>query len=209
VRAARTPFMVRHRILVFVAWLVLAVVAAPFAARVTHHLAATGFTAPNSTSVWADNQSALLHPPASTPPTLVQGLALARARRLAVRSGVPEGALHPLSGGAVLVLPPVGHGTQARVLLAGLRAAGARTTSLEPASLGQEINRDSKDTLQHATALALPVLLVLLILVFGSVGSAVLPLVVALFGAVARPIATAESPGVLAATAGRPSRAPK
>ena len=32
---------------------------------------------------------------------------------------------------------------------------------------------------------------------------------VALFGAVARPIATVESPGVLAATAGRPSRAPK
>ena len=75
--AARVPWTVRYRLLVFVGWLILAVVAAPFAARVTHHLTSTGFTAPHSSAQWADSQSALLRPPSQTPPTLAQGIGLA------------------------------------------------------------------------------------------------------------------------------------
>lgn len=177
------PWTVRHRRWVFAAWVLLAIVAAPLAARVTHHLTANGFTAPGSSAVWADRQSALLQAPARTPPTLAQGIPLARARAVARASGLSPAWLYPVPGGGVLVLLPAAATAQGRSLLGALHAAGARTTSLEAASLGQEINRDSKATLQHATILALPILLVLLLIVFGSIGSAVLPLIVAVFGA--------------------------
>lgn len=181
--SGRAPFMVRYRRLVFVAWLLLAVIAAPFAARVTRHLSAEGFTAPGSSATWADNQNALLHPPATPQPTLVEGVRLGRARALAARVGVPASALHGVSGGGVLVLIPPSDARPGRVLMAGLRRAGGHASSLSASSIGQEINHASRDTLQHATTIALPILLILLILVFGSVGSAILPLIVAVFGA--------------------------
>jgi heme transporter len=180
---ARVPFMARRRGWVLVAWLVLAALAAPFALHVTQHLTSSGLTAPNSSASWADSQSALLRAPSQPPPTLAQGITLARARSLARAQGVPESAVHAVSGGGVLFLLPSASADRGPPLLAALRGAGAHMTTLDPATYGQAINTDSKVTLQHATMLALPILLVLLFLVFGSVGSAVLPLIVALFGA--------------------------
>ena len=179
----RVPWTVRYRRWLFVAWAILAIAAAPFAVRVTHHLTSSGFTAPNSAAVWADNQSALLRAPAQATPTVAEGITLSRARSVARALGLSPGWLYGVQGGGVLVLAPSSASAGEGALLRALRRAGAQTTSLAPASVGHEINNASEDTLRRATTLALPILLVLLLLVFGSLGSAVLPLIVAIFGA--------------------------
>lgn len=180
----RVPWMVRYRRFVFAFWILLAIAAAPFAAKVTHGLSATGFNAPHSQAVWADTQSAALRPPLGSPVTLIQHLSRPETQVLARETGIPDGWLHAVRAGGTLLLAPSGTlATRTAPFLSAVSRAGGRETALTAETLGNALNRDSKTTLEHATALALPILAVLLLLVFGSVGSAVLPLIVALFGA--------------------------
>jgi len=184
-RAATTPWTVRYRWLVVVAWLLILVAAAPFARRVTHGLTPSGFDTPGSAAVWADNQSARLTPPPAPTPTALAGLSLPAARAAARAAGLPPAWLHAVPGGGVVALFPAGAtAAQGDRLVAALRRRGARETALTTIQFNDVLNRDASSTLAHATAIALPIMLVLLLLVFGSLGSAVLPLIVALVGAV-------------------------
>ncbi len=176
--------MVRYRRFVFAFWVLLALAAAPFAARVTHGLTASGFDAPGSPAMWADQQTTALRPVPSASVTLIQNLPPRKVVSLARASSLPATWLHSVPGGGTLLLPG---GTTPPSRTAGFltrvnRAHGTET-ALTAVALGRALNGDSKKTLEHATAIALPILLVLLLLVFGSIGSAILPIIVALFGA--------------------------
>lgn len=178
------PWAVRYRRFVFAFWVLLALAAAPFAAKVTHNLSANGFEAPHSAAVWADHQSAALRPAPTSPVTLIQDLPSQTTRTLARKFSVPASWLHTVPGGGMLVLAP-GSTPAARTagFLSAVQNAHGKETPIGASELGNALNRDSKQTLEHATALALPILAVLLLVVFGSIGSAILPLIVALFGA--------------------------
>ncbi|MCL6596798.1 MAG: MMPL family transporter, partial [Firmicutes bacterium] len=181
--ARPAPWAARHRRAVYALWAAIAIAAAPFALRVTHGLTATGFEAPHSAAVWADNASARMHPPASVPPTLVDRLSTARARALAAQAGADPAWFHPLDGGGGLFLPPATATPQARAFLSLVRARGGQTLDVTPSRIASELSQDSERTLHTASALAFPLLLILLVVVFGSFGSAALPLVIAALGA--------------------------
>jgi uncharacterized membrane protein YdfJ with MMPL/SSD domain len=164
-------------------WALLAAGALPVAAQVTRYLQAENLEVAGSPSVWADDRLALLRPPATAGATLAEGLGLARAQALAARAGIPASWLHPTVGGTLLLPPP---GTPLGAVAGWLAAASRAGASVQPvddSSLGREIAHDSEETLHTSSAIAVPLLVLLLPLVFGAALQAALPLVVAAVGA--------------------------
>jgi uncharacterized membrane protein YdfJ with MMPL/SSD domain len=182
---ARAPWSVRYKYVILVAWIVLAAVATPLALNVTHNLSASGFDAPGSSSVWASDQAGRLKPPPGAEPELLQGATLAQAQSIAQASGIPVAWLHPVSANSTLLLPAAGTPPTAVAPLLARFATGGRTAV--PATdnqIGHEVNRAAESTLRTGFAVALPVLIILLLVVFGSVASAALPLAIAIAGSV-------------------------
>ena len=181
----RTLWSVRFRVGILVGWAILLGVATPFAVHVTHHLSSQGFSAPGSSSVWAENEQAKIVSPPSASPELIQGLSSSSIVTLARRADLPLTWIHQVRADGSLLYPPSGTPKgRVRGFLSDVKAAGGRVVAVSDASVGHEISSDTVQTLRMSSAFALPVLALLLLLVFGSVASAALPLVIALVGSV-------------------------
>ncbi|PSR29078.1 MAG: MMPL family transporter [Sulfobacillus benefaciens] len=170
-------------------WLVIIAIFLPFAVHVTHGLSSYGFDNPRSRVVWADNQASNVASVSQQPPELVTGLSWSRATALAAQNHIPQQWLHRLSVKQfVLVIPA----SQQNVVttppdLKLLRQFQANGGTLKPASQLQVANRvisDTKATLGKSSLVAFPLLVILLLTVFGSAAAAVLPLIVALAGSI-------------------------
>jgi uncharacterized membrane protein YdfJ with MMPL/SSD domain len=177
------PWPARRPWLAIALWIALAVGALPLLASVTRDLQPQGLDVAGSAAVWADDQLGRLNAPPAAAPTLISGLSFAEAGREAQASGIPRAWLHAVPGGGVLLLPP-GATPPARVapLLAAVARAGGRARHVSSGAIGDEVSRDAEATLRHGSLAALPLLLLLLPLVFGSVVQALLPLAVAAAG---------------------------
>ncbi len=179
----RIVWAARHPWLVVVLWVAVAIAAFPLAATVTKHLEAENLSVSGSPSVWADQQLSKIAAPPQAGPELLGGLPVAQLERAASAAKIPASWLHP-SGGGLLVLPPGGTPAAAlATLVQHVQQAGGSVRGVGSGAIGHEISSDAEHTLHSSSALALPLLLLLLPVVFGAAAQAVLPLIVAAVGA--------------------------
>lgn len=177
-------FVTRHRWIVIAAWLVLVVATVPLAAGVSKHLTSSGFDRKGSQVTWATNATNQFHPAPSPKPLLIEGFAESRARDLGVSYGVHAKDLHGLGGDQSLFLPPramtasTGHAFETALV-----RHHATVTPVGQIAIGKKVTHDVSKTLADSGVVALPVLAFLLLMVFGSVASISLPLIIALAGA--------------------------
>ena len=169
-------------------WLVIIAIFLPFAVHVTHGLSSYGFDNPRSRVVWADNQASDVASVSQQPPELVTGLRWSRATALAAQHHIPQQWLHRLSANQfVLLIPASQQNTTTPPDLKLLRQFQADGGTLKPASQLQVANRvisDTKATLGKSSLVAFPLLVILLLTVFGSAAAAALPLIIALAGSI-------------------------
>jgi RND superfamily putative drug exporter len=171
--------MARRPWLVIVLWLALLAVAVPFAVTVTQHLASGGFNAPGSAAGIADASTSRLRQIASTPSTLIQGLPTVRLLGLAHAAHMPAAWLHVLARRAAVLIPA---GPSAGPFLAAAKHDGAALTAVTNSTLGQAVSHQAIQAFSGSTVVAVPALILLLIVVFGSVLPAMLPLAAAAVG---------------------------
>ena len=192
----------RLRFLLVGLWLVALVLAAPRALHVTHGLVGSGLDNPRSQATWADNQLAKFRTPAASGgslSSLVEGASApqvravwARAAAAAAQRGATAAATakitalrgHPLDV-VVDALPGPGAGAAVAALrqdLGGRPGVVVKVVTLN--SAGGGVLSSAMTTLKVSARVALPLLAILLFLVFDSLVAALLPLVVALVGAV-------------------------
>ena len=172
-----------HPLTMVALWLVLGIVAFPFAITVTRHLQAENLQVSGSPSVWADKRLSVLHPPPAAGPTLLSGLPAVQLHAVAAANRIPSSWLHATAGG-MLVLAPAGTPAVAIAPLAAqVRRDGGTVQTVGAAAIGKEISSDSKRTLRSSSKIALPVLILLLPIVFGAIAQSILPLLVAAVGA--------------------------
>ena len=177
------PLTARRPWLTIALWLLLIAGALPLLGHVTDHLGSGGFSAPHSTASVADATVGRLHQPAGVPTTLIDGLPAQRLAAIASGAGMPRGWLHAIGGGSVVLVPGADN-APARRFLSLARRAGASLTSVNADSIGQAVSRQAIDAFSSSTVIAVPALLILLLLVFGAVLPALLPLVTAGAGTV-------------------------
>lgn len=177
---SKAPWSARYRFWIIAAWVILIIASAPVAMGVTKHLSSGGFEAPGSQAVWADNRLKLLNAPASSSPHLIQHWS-PTGRTLSI----PTSWLHRVANVGYLLLVPAGTATSVTdSFLATVRSEGGRTTAVTESKVGSELSTDSVSTLHTSTAIALPILALLLLIVFGSIASAALPILIAIVGSV-------------------------
>lgn len=177
----------RWRWFVLAGWALLILAALPLATNVTHNLSAGGFSNPSSRAVWADAQAAHLHPVApSASSMLIQHASRAQVQAWVHTARVPRGDVHALPHHHGWVIIPQGRVTPAQMarLTRLARDEGATASRVGNAEVGRKVVADAKATLSRSFPLAIPLLVVLLLVVFGSVASAALPLIVAAVGSV-------------------------
>ena len=186
-------FLARYRWVVIGVWLAILVVAAPLAKNVTHRLSSSGFENPSSQSAWVDTQLSHLRGGGGGAATLlIEHASLGRVRAWASASGLPSTRVYQLQAAdSSVLIPPSGRDVVPAKIIGEettfRRAAdrgGATVTVVSDAAVGEKVTQGAKTTLAQSLPLALPVLLLLLLVVFGSVASAALPLLVAAVGAV-------------------------
>ncbi|MDA8346327.1 MAG: MMPL family transporter [Thermaerobacter sp.] len=175
-------FCGRRRYHVLFLWAAVLIASIPLAANVTHHLSSSGFEDPRSSAVWADNQ--LKHLSSGGTATLLIAQAnLAEVRSWASAAGVPAQDVRFVEHGKTLLVPvaPLSARQVAEVRRSA-RAAHASVSTVDDVAVGQRVLSDAKATLSSSLPIALPLVLILLLLVFGSVASSSLPLIVAAVG---------------------------
>ncbi len=177
--------MIHHRRWMLVVWLFVIIVAGFWARNVTHHLTATGFDNPRSAAVWADHQVGHLPTRVVVEPLLIQQIPYRRIAVWAHRYDIPKTWLYR-TGTAATTVVPARSATRSRLiaLAAIAKDHGAHLTWVSPVSVAHKVIMDSRATLAASLPVALPFLIVLLLLVFGSVAAAILPLVVAGIGGI-------------------------
>jgi RND superfamily putative drug exporter len=168
---------------VLILWLILIASTLPLAIHVTKHLTTNGFESRHSEVRWATNalsQTRPVHPPN---PLLIQHLGQSELKRLGLKRHISAAAFHHINGDKTLFLPPPGltvaQSVQFRHLL---DAHGADTQQVTQIGIGKLVTHDASHTVATSGVLAMPVLAVLLLLVFGSVAALSLPLIIALAG---------------------------
>jgi len=198
-------FLERRRWWVVGAWVILLVAAAPFASRQTDHLTAGGFDVPGSGSEVVDRNlhrfdgaqsQSLAVIVARKPGATTAGVRaeLDRAARLAARlphvsvsAGAVARAKHQAADGSIVVLPLRTSGTldETADLAVHMRddllGGGARGDGVEPHLVGQQalwagMQDLAKEDLAAAETTGFPIVLVILLAVFGSLAAAALPL---------------------------------
>ena len=181
-RAARRggPFFFRHRIWTIVFWVLLVVAVAPLASRVTHDLTSSGFSNPTSPAVWADNQAARM-PGAAPTIFLAERVGTTATQSDLAAVGMPSAVTHPVGGVGTLIFTPPGASTAQ--LSAKVSHQGGSLVPVDPKEMGSQIDQNISATLHESSMIAVPALIVLLLIVYGSVAAALLPLVIAVCGA--------------------------
>ncbi len=169
--AARRPWVT------LLLWAVVLLAALPLVPRVASHLSAGGFAAPHSAAQAADATTAHLRRPPSAPAMLVRGLPAARVRALARQAGMAAGVRDGGVAGSV-VLPGAPQAAAARLARA-VRAAGGRLTAVDASAESHAVSGEALRAFASSTAVALPALGLLLVLVFGALWPALLPLLTA------------------------------
>jgi len=177
------PYAAKRPWITIALWLLVIALAVPQLSQVTAHLSSGGFSAPHSQSQAADATVSRLRTPPSAPTVLVRGLSLRQVTRLANETRVAPTALHQSGARQVVVVPGASLAAM-RAFVIRARQAGARVTSLNATTLGQAVSQEAIAAFTSSTAVAVPALLLLLLLVFGAVVPAMLPLVTAGVGTV-------------------------
>lgn len=176
-------FVIRRKWWVVIAWVLIVLAMLPLAIRVTHHLSSSGFDDPSSSAVWATNQLNHLHPAKTPSALLITHLAPNTVRHMGAESHIPASDFHTMTGQQTVFLPGTGVTLpQSNTFRAVLKAHHATLASIDQISIGAKVAHDSSKTLGTSGVLAIPFLAVLLLLVFGSLVSISLPLLVALVG---------------------------
>lgn len=177
--------MVRHRWWVIAVWIVIIGVAGMLASNITHGLTSTGFDNPRSSAVWVDNQLVHFTSKPSVQPLLVQGMPPSTVRTWLSGEHLPVSWLHSVGTKAVVIVPsPTQPANRLDGIAAYAKAHGAVTTWVNQTAVGNNVTSDTRTTLASSLPVALPFLIILLLLVFGSITSALLPLVVAGVGVI-------------------------
>lgn len=177
-------FCGRFRFVVLAFWAAVVLLSIPLAANVTHNLSSSGFEDPQSSAVWADNQ--LVHLRSSGSQTLLlEGVRLRVARSWAALAGIPADDVRSVARNSVLLVPasPYRSAQEASVRGSAHRAR-ADVRTVDDVAVGQRVLADAKSTLAASLPIALPLVLILLLLVFRSAASAVLPLITAGVGSI-------------------------
>jgi RND superfamily putative drug exporter len=175
-------FCARWRYPVLILWALVLFASIPLAANVTHKLSSSGFENPQSTSVWADNQ--LNHLSGGSVSTLlIEGAGVREVQGWARAAGIPSRDVRFVANGKTLLVPVVPiQATQVLSVRRSARTAHVSVSSVDDVTIGQRVLADAKATLAQSLPIALPLVLILLLLVFGSVASASMPLIVAAVG---------------------------
>lgn len=168
---------VRRPWLTLLLWAAVLLAALPLVPRVASHLSAGGFAAPHSAAQAADATTAHLVAPPSAPALLVRGLPAARVRALAGLARLPESSVRA-SGASAVLLPGAPKPEAARFERA-VRAAGGRLTAVDASQESHAVSGQAIRALTSSTVVAVPALALLLVLVFGALWPALLPLVTA------------------------------
>lgn len=177
--------MIRQRKWVIIAWAVLFIVTGVLAKNVTHALTSTGFDNPKSSAIWVDNQLGHFSSKPAAEPLLIQNVHHSRVDAWVRQYHLPSAWIYRVGPNATTVVPSAGQSpTRLLPLYDFARHEGAKTTWVNQNAVGSQVISDTRTTLASSLPVALPFLVVLLLLVFGSVTSALLPLLVAGVGAV-------------------------
>lgn len=178
-----TRFAVRHYWLVIILWLVLVGATLPLAATVTKHLTTNGFEGPHTQVRWATNTLNAIHPPSGPQAFLIEKISQSRAQVVGHAFKIPDSAFHRVAHDDTLFVPPKTLTmSQSNALQKGLKTHGAQISSTGQFSIGKMVTHDASQTLATSGLVAMPVLAVLLLTVFGSVAAISLPLIIALAG---------------------------
>ncbi len=178
-RAERGPFFYRQRGWAILLWLLALMALTPLAARVTHDLTSSGFENPQSSAVWADNQAARM-PGAAPTIFLAEKVDQTQAQADLAAVHLLAASTHPVGTAGTLILTPPGASTVA--LSRQVAAQGGSLLPVDPKQMGDQIDQNISQTLRQSSMIALPLLILLLLLVYGSVAAALLPLVIAVAG---------------------------
>src|SRR5436190_7070165 len=193
-------FLKRHRRAVLAVWTVAIVAGIPFAARQTEHLSSGGFGVPGSGSKAVDNQIARFPGVSHDQLAVVlrvseeRGLrpALARVERLvgdedhvALSAAAKQRALSQ-AGRAVVIVPLELSGTREdtanlavdlhKSLEPGVERNGVTAYLVGQEALWAGMQDVSKEQLASAERVGFPIVLLILLVVFGSFAAAALPL---------------------------------
>lgn len=179
-----TRFLVRYRKWVLLVWIIFIVATLPVAIHVTKHLTSNGFESPHSQVQWATNALGQFHPTPASEPLLLQNISRGSAARLGMAMHIPSSSLHRIAHDKTLFLAPAGlsvaKGLQFEHVI---RANHGSIKGVSQAAIGRVVTHDASQTLATSGMLAMPVLAVLLLFVFGSVLAVSLPLIIAVAGA--------------------------
>ncbi len=194
-----------RRLSIFV-WLALIIVAVPFAMRESRHLTIGGYTAPSSQSAHVENALAHNSPQLSHADLAVFLWARRGATSTELEAAITrvEHGLHGIRGvtlssnaierarfaaglvGPIVIPLTVENSSQklvaevmARLPVRTPKARHVETHLLGESVLGLAVAAASKKELAEAERVGFPLFLVVLIVVFGSIGAAVLPLTIA------------------------------
>ncbi len=171
-------FCGRFRFAVITLWAAVLFASIPLAANVTHNLSSSGFEDPSSSAVWTDKQFNYLHSPSSQ--TLLVSADRARVNSWAQAARIPAQDVRPVAAGKTLLVPVAPFsGSQVAHVREAARNAHVAVQAVNEVTIGQRVLADAKSTLASSLPIALPLVLILLLFVFGSVASAALPLIVA------------------------------
>ncbi len=180
--------ILRYPKLFLLGWLVIIAIFLPFAIHVTHGLSPFGFDNPRSRVVWADKQANHVTGISQQPPQLITGLNWSKATALASQNHIPRRWLHRLSAKQFVVLIPAARQSTTTPsdlkFLGQLHANGGKVKPASQLQVASRVISDTKATLARSSLVAFPLLVILLLMVFGSVAAAALPLVVALAGSI-------------------------
>lgn len=177
-----TKLSLRHRWVSLVLWAVLVLATLPLASQVTKNLTANGFDRPHSQVHWANSSLNQLHPPPAPQPLLLQHMSESSVVQIG-RGVVPRSSLHHISRDKTLFIPPQGLAVrQATHFQRLIQQHHGTVSQVSQGAIGNLVTHDASKTLAESGVVALPVLAILLLMVFGSVAAMSLPLIIALAG---------------------------
>ncbi len=179
-----TRFSVRHRRLMLWLWVILIAATLPLALHVTKHLTTNGFERPHSQVQWATTVINQIHAPAAPQPLLIQHVSMSEAEHVGRKLYMSPASFHRIGPGKTLFIPSAGLTlTQVHKFRHALSVQHATSETVSQLAIGKLVTHDASQTLTHSGVLAMPVLAVLLLLVFGSAMAVTLPLIIAVSGA--------------------------